>query len=831
MQSSTFGGNPKNVSVLWIGQYTCTIGMTKAFYQLEFETVLIWVATKGGGLHRLDTKSMQFEFLNTKNGLPNDVIYSVLNDEQGSLWLSSNKGIIRYQPSTRDIRQFTADDGLQSDEFNTYAYGKGQDGTLYFGGIKGLNAFHPRDLGDNPIVPKVQITQLEVNNQAIQVADSSGILAEAMEYTQEIQLAHHQNNFSLSFAALEFSAPFKNQFSYYLEGAEAPWSHQSTDHKATYLNQPPGRYTFKLKAANGDGVWNEVPVELKIRILPPWYLSTFAYIFYGLLALVVGWQLSRFQRKRIELRHAMELEQQKSERLKELDEAKSRIYTNITHEFRTPLTVISGLVSQMDDDRSYKDPIQRNSDQLLNLVNQMLDLRKLESGKLKLHYQQIDMIRYLRYLVGAFQSYADSKQITLHFLPGDESLLMDVDQEKLTRIVYNLLSNALKFTEANGHVYVRTDLQVQQFLLEVKDTGRGIPEEALPNIFNQFYQVDDSSTRKGEGTGIGLTLVKELIKTLDGSIDVESKVGRGTTFKVSLPITNTAPLEETLSKDLRPVISQAEQEAPQVESIITNDAEDPEHRPNVLIVEDNADVIHYLINCLKADYDIEIAMNGAEGIQKAIDNTPDIIVSDVMMPIKDGFELCQTLKTDMRSSHIPIILLTAKADMDARLEGLQRGADAYLNKPFHQQELLIVMQNQLRVREQLQNKFGRIGTSDQPIDQTDDLPLDLSLENAFLQQIRALVETDLSNTDFGMLDLMRGLGMSRSQIHRKVKVLTGQTPTLFIRSIRLFHAKQLLQDSEMNISEIAYETGFRSPSYFSKLFLETFGTTPSATRK
>ncbi|MEM6725181.1 MAG: ATP-binding protein, partial [Bacteroidota bacterium] len=440
---------------------------------------------------------------------------------------------------------------------------------------------------------------------------------------------------------------------------------------------------------------------------------------------------------------------------------------------------------------------------------------------------------YLRYLREAFKSYAASKQITIHFLPGDDPFLMDVDQEKLARIIYNLLSNAIKFTEADGHVYVRTASSSKGFLLEVKDTGRGIPAAQLPHIFNQFYQVDDSSTRKGEGTGIGLTLVKELVKTLEGSIEVESQEGRGTTFKILLPISQNAELEQTHSTPNLPIVQIADQEIPEVESMVEDAQEEVSSKSNVLIVEDNADVIHYLINCLKSTYNIEIAMNGEEGIQKAIENTPDIIVSDVMMPIKDGFELCQTLKRDMRTSHIPIILLTAKADIEARLEGLQKGADAYLNKPFHQEELLIVMQNQLMLRQQLQHRFGQLAAFDSPeaIAQPEETWLDLSLENAFLQQIKGLVENDLSNADFGMLELMGGLRMSRTQIYRKVKVLTGKSPTVFIRSIRLYHGKQLLEQSEMNISEIAYETGFRSPSYFSKLYLEEFGVTPSVTRK
>ncbi|MEM6697471.1 MAG: ATP-binding protein, partial [Bacteroidota bacterium] len=703
---------------------------------------ILWIGTKGGGLHRLDTRNMQFEYVNTKNGLPNDVIYAVLNDEQGNLWLSSNKGIINYHPKTGMIRNFTANDGLQSDEFNTYSFGKSPTGELFFGGIKGLNVFHPDDLKDNPVVPNVQLTSLEVNNQLISALDSSSILTEEIEYTESITLAYTQNNFTLSFAALEFTAPFKNSFNYYLEGAEPEWIHTTTDNEATYLNLNPGKYTFKLKAANGDGVWNETIKSLNITVLPPWYRSKLAYLIYMLLAGFGIWLFLRFQKKRLELSHAVELEQQKSERLKELDEAKSRIYTNITHEFRTPLTVISGLIDQVDDQHDFKTPIQRNSSQLLNLVNQMLDLRKLETGNLTVHYVQADIIRYLRYLTSSFQSYAESKQIGLHFLTEKAQFVMDFDQEKIARIFYNLLSNAIKFTNEGGNIYIRTAIQPTQFQLEIKDTGRGIPEKELPYIFEQFYQVDNSSTRRGEGTGIGLTLVKELVNILKGTIQVESRIGEGTTFRMTLPITNNARLEHDVPSDQSDngkmvVTTPISTEPSNIESTAADLS-----KPTVLLVEDNADVLHYLISCLKDQYEIEIAMNGAEGIQKAIENTPDIIVSDVMMPEKNGFELCETLKADVRSSHIPIILLTAKVDLNARLEGLGKGANAYLSKPFHQEELLLILQNQLQIRQQLQARFGQVITNGQ-VTTDNATELDVAIEDAFLKNIRSLVEMDL----------------------------------------------------------------------------------------
>lgn len=799
---------------------------------------ILWMGTKGGGLHRLDTRSMEITHLTSRNGLPNDVIYSVLNDDDGNLWMSSNKGIIRYNPKTGKISNFTESDGMQSNEFNTWSYAKGPNGELLFGGIKGLNIFHPNDLKDIIEVPNVVITGMTINNKNIHVNDSTTILKKAIDFTSKINLPFSKNSISLQFAGLEYTAPSKNKFRYFLEGAESPWVHEGTQNKASYLNLAPGNYTFKIKGANSDGIWSDVITELKINILPPWYRTNLAYFIY-LSVLGLGiWQFLKFQRKRIKLQYRVETEHKETERLKELDISKTRLYTNITHEFRTPLTVISGIAGLIKGNSESKTLIQRNSDQLLNLINQMLDLRKLESGEITIQKTRGDIIKFLRYLTESLKSYAELKGLTFHFLSEKDSLLMDFDEEKITRIHSNLLSNAIKFTPKGGDIYLQLDVEEKEMnkslILKIKDTGVGISKEELPRIFDRFYQVDDSSTRKGEGTGIGLTLVFELVKAMDGDIKVSSNQGKGTTFSITLPITNSAEL----AKDSYEKIANASMvdiATPTLPIAKTSETKNLE-KPVVLIVEDNPDVIHYLINCLKEQYAIEIAMNGEEGIEKAIENIPDIIVSDVMMPIKDGFELCQTLKIDERTSHIPIILLTAKADIESRLEGLQKGADAYLSKPFHQEELLIILQSQLVLRKNLQVRFSQLTQQSSSTEVTatiaeNNIEIELEIEDAFLQKIRDIIEKDLSNSEIGMLQLVRQIGMSRSQIFKKVKALTGNSPSIYMRSIRLYHAQELLKKNELNISEIAYKVGFSSPVYFSDVYLEEFGVRPNETRK
>ncbi len=524
-------------------------------------------------------------------------------------------------------------------------------------------------------------------------------------------------------------------------------------------------------------------------------------------------------------RKATELAQ-KNEQLRDLDEIKSRFFTNIAHEFRTPLTIISGMANQIKEnpelwlEKGIK-MISRNSDSLLNLVNQILDLRKLEAGKLQLNLVQGDVMQYLNYMLESFQSLAESKELQLHFLSGGGSFYMDYDPEKLLRIVSNLLSNAIKYTREGGNVYLMVDQVANTLQIRVKDTGVGIPADQLPFIFDRFYQVDDSSTRPGEGTGIGLALTKELVKLLDGDIRVESTLGKGSTFFVTLPIHQKAPLTVIA----QPAAVQFVPQTPEKAEVISHLEVSKKELPSLLIVEDNYDVVQYLIACLEGLYQLEVAKDGQEGIEKAIELVPDIIISDVMMPHKDGFALCETLKTDERTSHIPIILLTAKTDDDSRISGLRRGADAYLAKPFNKQELIVWLEKLLELRRKLQQRYSSL----EPMMPTGDAAV--QQEDEFIQKVRQAVEANLDDEDFGILQLCRAVHLSRAQVHNKIKALTGDSTSIFIRNIRLHKAKSVLLKSDLNISQVAYEVGFRDPKYFSKTFFELFGVLPGEWRK
>ncbi len=810
--------------------------------------MVLWIGTSGYGLCRYDLRTQNFRHYNSRNGLSDDVVYGILADTQdaaaskNNLWLSTNKGLIRFNPAREKFRYFMKADGLQDDEFNTFAYGKTPSGELMFGGVNGLTVFDPDALRKaTALTARAVLTKLRVNATLLEPRNSSDALQEGIEFVSAVTLRHDQNNLYLQFMATDLTHPKRNMLAYYLEGAEPEWAHTGFENVAQYLNLPPGEYRFKVKAANSEGVWNETPTVLRIRIRPPWYAAWWAYTVYTVLLGAAAWFFYRFQLRR-------KLEQAETHRLKELDTLKSRLFTNITHEFRTPLTVILGVADQAKqnfyaaaaDTFEYNiEMLKRNGYQLLKLINQMLDLAKLESGSMQLNPVQDDVVAYIKYIVESNHSYAADKNVQIHFEADAESLFMDFDREKLQAIVSNLLSNAVKFSQPNGVVRVQLK-QIRAadgpcLQLCVLDQGIGIPEEQLEHIFDRFYQADNSDTRAGEGTGIGLALVQELVKLMYGRIRVESRVGAGTRFEVLLPIRNEAVRDATQSGWPETPVS-GRDIMPAAPELPLADAD----APALLVVEDNEDVRRYIVACLSEQYRVLEARNGREGVEMALLHTPDLIVSDVMMPEKDGLELCQTLKNDARTSHIPIVLLTAKSSVESRIAGLSRGADAYLSKPFHQEELLLTVANMLQARRVLQERLRAALLADQAaapkgVDETARMDPEalavLEVEDVFVQNLRRYVEEHIGNTELSMDALSRAMTMSYQNLHRKLTALTGLSPVQFIRLIRLQKAKALLQTTRRSVSDIAFEVGFADPKYFSRVYAEEFGMPPSAVRE
>ena len=581
--------------------------------------------------------------------------------------------------------------------------------------------------------------------------------------------------------------------------------------------------------------------ELKQKDIRRKWMIAVGILLALILSLIIYFRNRRIKAQKVMITREKETAKQleaMNEKLKGLDQMKNRLFTNITHEFRTPLTVMLGMAEQLEssaenntNEKSQRKLalIRRNGRSLLNLVNQMLDLSKIEDNKLKVDLIQSDIVAYIRYLTESFHSMANAQNVILQTSTDEKEIVMDYDPEKIRQILSNLLSNALKYTPSGGRVAVKiaTSDDKKHLVLAVKDTGAGIPTEDIPNIFDRFYQADDSIAKSG-GTGIGLALTKELVKLLDGDIKVESELEKGTTFIMQLPITQSAELlnQEVEHFAEAPLLIPTMVEKKPERTNISSST----RQPTLLIVEDNPDVVEYLTDCLESQYQLVHAYNGRAGIEKALELVPDIIISDVMMPEKDGFELCDTLKNDERTSHIPIILLTARADVESRISGLKRGADAYLSKPFHREELLAVLAQLVELRSKLRARYTQLPTEKTNITTSAVQETEYSMEDAFLKKASALIHDNIADPTFAVQEFCKALGMSYPVVYRKLSALTGRSPALYIREIRLNHAKGLLQSTDFTVSEIAYDCGFNDPKFFSRVFSKEFGQSPSVFR-
>ncbi len=812
----------------------------------------LWIATKGGGLNRLDKTTGDFFHVTAKDGLPDDVVYTLLADDAGNIWGSTNKGIFCMSAAKHNtsnswmFRNFTKASGLQDDEFNTGTYAKLPNGNLAFGGVNGLNIFNPKEILARGFKSDIFITNILVGNQPVLPNDKTGVLQQTIELAQSISLTHLQDILTLEFASLDFTAPNQNKYRYQLEGIDEGWVESGTRRTATYLHLPSGTYIFKVQGSNSQGIWTDKTAELKITVLPPWWRSWWAYLIYAVLIGLGIRAYFKFTVNRAKLKSQLNFEQLEAKRIKELDAVKTQLYTNITHEFRTPLTVILGMAQQVKNNPEKHlnngiNMIVRNGESLLNLVNEMLDLSKLEDGKMVLNLVNGDVINFLRYIVESFQSLALSQQKQFHFLSDTDELEVTYDAEKIRQIITNLLSNALKFTPPQGNVYISISQEVAEknnctvIILKVKDTGIGIPENQLQHIFDRFYQLDNSHTRKAEGTGIGLALTKELVKLMNGTIAVKSPaVGatKGTEFTITLPLQKA-----TMENAAAAVVTKSEtvnvNAVIKEETLIISNENTTPTTPLILLVEDNVDVVAYTASCLP-DYKLAVGKDGKEGFEIATGTIPDLIITDVMMPFVDGFEMCRQLRSDERTSHIPIIMLTAKADMQSKLEGLDKGADVYLEKPFNKEELLLRIKKLLELRKKLQQYYSKqigITNTAETLIKEDFEPIAAEkAEHEFVKKVREIVESNFTNYEFTVEQLCKLVFMSHSQLHRKLEALTGCSPNKFIRIIRLNKAKELLANPVLSIAGIALDCGYNDSGYFARVFKQEYGVTPQEWR-
>ncbi len=795
----------------------------------------LWAGTDGGGLNRLDKRTGRCLRLSVRDGLPDDVVYAIMADKRGFLWISTNQGLSRLDPRSMNFRNYDISDGLTAMEFNRNEYFQDFAGTMYFGNVQGINIFNPGEIVDNPHVPPLALTDLRLKNISVSVRDSASFLTSPISETRELRLPDDQNIITLEYAALDFANPGKNLYSHMLEGFEKEWSPPSTRRTATYTNLDPGTYTFRVRGSNCDGVWNMAGTSLTIIILPPWYRTVWAYVSYVVLLLSGLLVFRRYDLRRIRLKDQLDLEQALTAQLREVDQLKMRFFQNVSHEFRTPLTLILGPVEKLLDniqDQSAKRElrvVKRNAQRLLGLINQILDISKLEAGGMKLRASRSDLVPFVRGVTMAFHSLAERKGIFLDVQTTLPSLELYFDHDKLEKVLVNLLGNAFKFTPESGEIIVSLSSTAGEAVIVVRDTGIGISKDRLPHIFDRFYQVDSSTTRSAEGTGIGLSLVKDFVELHHGRVEVTSEPGKGAEFIVHLRLgsTHLTPQEIAAGAPLSAVDRVVEVESDNVAHDQVREHEANETgKPIILIVEDNADVLAYVRSCLTSAYAVSEARDGAEGFVAASQLIPDLVISDVMMPKMDGYELCSRLKRDEKTSHIPVILLTAKAAMEDKIGGLETGADDYLVKPFDAGELLVRVRNLIELRRKLREKFGKELVALKP-DEVKVTPI----EDAFIRKVLDAIEAKLGDENFNVEDLSAAVGMSYTQLHRKLKAITNQSAAQFIRTIRLKRAMDLLLQGAGTVSEIAYSVGFGSPAYFTKCFQDEFGTSPSDVRK
>jgi len=789
----------------------------------------LWIGTDGG-LNLFDKTEGKFTHYTEKDGLPNNVVYGILTDNLNNLWLSTNKGISKFNPKERTFRNFDVDDGLQSNEFNTGAYFKNGNGELFFGGISGLTHFFPEQIKDNPFLPPVALTGINVYNKNQNSKSQTSFSKIPVFDKDTFRFTRKDNIITFEFAALDFSTPSKNQYAYKLENFNEDWIYINNNRSATFTNLPPGKYIFRVKASNNDGVWNEAGISIPIEVLPLWSGTWWAYVLYFILLLIVLYLIRKYELKRFNIKNQLEVERVEIETLRSLDRVKSRFFTNISHEFRTPLTLISGeaegLLENLKAEQSQRQirTIHQNARRLLQLINQLLDVSKLEAGKMELHPVQNNIVLFFKNLFYSIENYANKKNIRLLFSSEDKNIQALFDSEKMVKIITNLLYNALKFTPENGTISLQVEHKNPKYIkISLSDTGIGISEKDLPFIFDRFYQVDNSDTRAYEGTGIGLALAKELVALHQGNISaINNQNNPGTTFIIEFPIGNIK--ESQVAVEITGAIKpfNAPPEKTKGHKVIPLVGPD---KKIILIVEDNPDICQFIKEQLDLNYKVIEAVDGDKGLEIAQKFIPDLIITDVMMPKMDGFSMVKHLRRNEKSSHIPIIMLTGKSSYEDKIEGLETGVDAFLTKPFSPKELLIRISNLIGQREKLRAKYKN-AFSITP----DEIPAS-SVDKVFLEKIIQLIRINLNNPNFSVEELAEKMCLSSSQLHRKLQALIDQAPGQLLRNMRLQKATELIKLKTGSIADICYQTGFNDQAYFSRAFKKQFGCSPTAFKK
>ena len=813
---------------------------------------VLWIGTIGGGLHQLTTDARGHDLIRRcQQWLPESDVESILADDEGHLWIGGT-GLYRFTPRTRQALRYDVADGLQSNAFKIGAATRAQDGTLYFGGINGISYFQPHAIRPNPYPPVVQITGLRIANQPVVVGkplNGRVVVEQAFSKNQTVTIKDSENDFSVEFVALNYANPQKNRYAYQLVGYNSNWVYPVAGQRtASFANLPPGHYTFQVKASNGEGVWSKPIKTLQFDVRAPWYRTGWAYLLYGLTALGVVALYRRFEMAQQKLQNRLELEHFQAEKEKELTDLKLGFFTNVSHELRTPLTLILGPMEEIvrsagpvADLRSKVQLMHKQTRKLLDLVNQLLDFRKVESGNVPLRASHHDAIRFLTDIYSIFKLKAQEREVEYRLEITEKVIQLYFDQSKLEIILTNLLANAFKYTRTKGRVelsatvignakgeavYSNGKLTGNYLKINVTDTGVGIKASELEHIFDPYYQASHTNTLRMAGTGIGLSLAKQFAERHGGLLTVASTQGVGTTFELRLPFGRQHLRPEDIQQEDDALLPATAEEQPlhqlEVDLLSVPDVPAlPAGPPRLLVVEDNDEVRQYLQQLFEADYEVLTAEDGLLGWEQTLAHLPDLIISDVMMPRSDGLELCQKIRQHPKTAHIPVLLLTARTAETHELEGLGMGADDYVSKPFNPTLLHAKAAALLRNRRKLHEFYQR----QIMLEPTEIVVADA--DRQFLESAMGVVEKHLDNSEFSVQVLVKEMGMSQSVFYRRIKSITGQTAVEFIRDVRMKRAAQLLAQTQMRVSEVAFQVGIEDAKYFRKAFQKIYTLSPS----
>ncbi|MGB7395474.1 MAG: two-component regulator propeller domain-containing protein, partial [Pricia sp.] len=806
-----------------------------------------WIGTDGDGLCKYDRQNDAFTWFGQGEGMEQETV-SAITESGKHLWFGGNKGLSKLDIESGSLVNFTKQDGLLANDFNNNSVFKDDDGSLYFGSYKGVNYFMPGTIPLNQNSPTLYFSALKLFNKSVEPGAKGSPLQNVLSQTPNLKLGHDQSVFTIDYVGINYTRPEQNEYAYMLEGFEDAYNYVGNSRSATYTNLPKGNYVFKVKAANNDGLWNEDPISLPIEIVPPWWATNLAIACYFIATLLLLFLAYRIFYDRIKERRMIKLERERRVQEEALNDRKIQFFTNISHEFRTPLTLITNPLADIMDDTGTVLPkkvrdkhrvIQKNTARLSRLVDELLDFRKLQLDKMPVRASRIDAVPFVREITDYFEDEALQRNILLSVESDAEELIVWSDAGMLEKIVFNILSNAFKATPENGAVSVSVsscDSNVAFPLIDndkllpameilITDTGSGIKKKELDHIFERFYQAEEMNQQYYGGTGIGLEVVRNFVALHKGKIEVDSEEKSGTAFKIILPLGNEhfEFKELFLKKESAEALSEEMEDIPMASEETVDKTSTKKN--TLLLVEDNAELRSYLKDALKRDYIITEAANGKEALALAGKLIPDIIVTDVVMPEMDGKEFCTRLRDDLKTSHIPVLMLSAKAMGDDLVEGIEAGADVYLSKPFEMKVLQSQLKQLILNRQLLFNKYfgGIVKTG---IDDSGN-----SLDKDFITKVLKYVHANIDDPNLNVENLADELQLSRSQLYRKIKALTGQTANQFLRAVRLEKSKEMILEGNDSIGEISFKVGFSSPSYFTSCFKSHFGILPTEVKE